>query len=72
MSHSEDLLISSIALLVCIALVILGFRQNFKEKTEFRRVRPPWMVIALASISVGFMILVHIANLFGFETGGRY
>lgn len=71
MSHSEDLLISLIALAVCVGLVILGFRQNFKEKTEFRRVRPPWMVIALAAISVGFMILVHIANLFGFETGNR-
>lgn len=72
MSRSDDLLISSIALLVCIGLVILGFRQNFKEKTEFRRIRPPWMLIALAAISFGFMILVHIANLFGFETGGRY
>ena len=71
MSHSEDLLISVIALLVCAALTMLGFRQNFKEKTEFRRVRPPWMIIALASISVGFMILVHIANLFGLETGNR-
>jgi len=71
MSHSDDLLISFIALAVCAGLVILGFRQNFKEKTEFRRVRPPWMIIALAAISVGFMIVVHIANLFGFETGNR-
>lgn len=71
MSHSQDLLISCIALAICAGLVILGFRQNFKEKTEFRRFRPPWMVIALAAISVGFMIVVHIANLFGFETGNR-
>lgn len=71
MSHSEDLLISFIALLICAGLTTLGFRENFKEKTEFRRVRPPWMIIALASISVGFMIIVHIANLFGLETGNR-
>jgi cytochrome b subunit of formate dehydrogenase len=71
MSHEEDLLISLIGLAVCAGLVILGFRQNFKEKTEFRRFRPPWMIIALAAISVGFMIVVHIANLFGFETGNR-
>ena len=69
MSHSDDLLISFIALAVCIGLVILGFRENFKEKTEFRSIRPPWMIIALAAISVGFMILVHIVNLLGFETG---
>lgn len=71
MSTSDDLLISVVALLICAGLVILGFRQNFKEKTEFRRVRPPWMLIALAAISVGFMILVHIANLMGLETGNR-
>jgi len=71
MSHSDDLLISVIALLICVGLAVLGFRQNFKEKTDFRRVRPPWMVIALAAISVGFMIIVHIANLLGFETGNR-
>ena len=69
MSHSDDLLISFIALAVCIGLVILGFRENFKEKTEFRSIRPPWMIIALAAISVGFMILVHVVNLLGFETG---
>jgi len=71
MSHSDDLLISIIALVFCVGLAILGFHQNFKEKTEFRRVRPPWMPIALAAISIGFMIIVHIANLFGFETGNR-
>lgn len=71
MSHSEDLILSFIALAICGGLVALGFRQNFKEKTEFRSVRPPWMIIALAAISVGFMIVVHIANLFGLETGRR-
>jgi len=71
MSQSDDLLISFIALFVCVGLVILGFRQNFKEKTEFRRVRPPWMLIALAAISIGFMVIVHIVNLLGFETGNR-
>ena len=71
MSHSDDLLISVIALLICVGLTVLGFHQNFKEKTEFRRVRPPWMIIALAAISVAFMIIVHLANLLGFETGNR-
>ena len=69
MSRSDDLLISFFAHAVCAGLAVLGLRQNFKEKTEFRRVRPPWMGIALVGISVGFMVLVHIANLFGIETG---
>jgi len=71
MSHSDDLLISIIALLFCAGIAVLGFQQNFKEKTEFRRVRPPWMIMALAAISVGFMVIVHLANLLGFETGNR-
>ena len=71
MSQSDDLLISIIALLICAGITILGFRQNFKEKTDFRRVRIPWMPIALAAISIGFMVIVHIANLFGLETGNR-
>ena len=71
MSHSDDLLISVIALLICAGIAVLGFHQNFEEKTEFKRMRPPWMPIALAAISVGFMVIVHIANLFGFETGNR-
>ncbi len=71
MSQTDDLLISLFALLICAGLAMLGFRQNFKEKTEFRRVRPPWMFMALAAISVGFMVIVHIVNLLGFETGNR-
>jgi len=29
------------------------------------------MIMALAAISVGFMVIVHLANLLGFETGNR-
>ena len=29
------------------------------------------MVIALVSIAVAFMLVVHLVNLFGFETGNR-
>ncbi|WP_409432415.1 hypothetical protein ACJ3XI_09385 [Litorimonas sp. RW-G-Af-16] len=71
MSPSDDLMISSIALLICIVLGILGFRNNFKVHDTLKPHRPPWMLISLASIATGFMLLVHIANLIGFETGGR-
>ena len=71
MTASQDLLISCIALAICAGLAILGFRNNFKEKTDVRPHRPPWMVIALAAIAVGFMVVVHLANLMGFETGRR-
>ena len=71
MSPQDDLLISSIALALCAVLAVLGMRNNFKEKMDFRAYRPPWMVISLGSIAVGFMLVVHIVNLLGFETGNR-
>jgi len=29
----------------------------------------PWMLIFLACVSTGMMIVVHLVNLMGFETG---
>lgn len=71
MTASTDLLISFAALAICAGLAMLGIRNNFAEKKDIRPHRPPWMIIALGSISVGFMIVVHIANVLGFETGNR-
>lgn len=71
MTASQDLWISSVALVICASLALLGMRNNFAEKHDIRPHRPPWMIIALGSIALGFMIIVHIANLLGFETGNR-
>lgn len=71
MTQANNLLISFIALAICAGLAILGMRNNFAEKHDVRPHRPPWMIISLGSISVGFMVVVHIANLLGFETGNR-
>jgi cytochrome b subunit of formate dehydrogenase len=71
MSFSDDLTLSLIGLTLCVGLGVLGFRNHFAEKTNIRLHRPPWMIIALASLATGFMIIVHLANLFGFETGNR-
>ena len=71
MSPTQDLYISLAALLICAVIAFFGIRNNFAEKKNIRIYRPPWMVFALAAISVGFMVLVHIANLLGFETGNR-
>jgi len=69
MSFSDDLTLSLIGLTVCVVLGVLGFRNHFAEKTSIRLHRPPWMMIALASLATGFMIVVHLANLMGLETG---
>jgi hypothetical protein len=54
---------------MCAALAFAGIRGRFKEKTDIRPYRMPWMPIALCAIAVGFMLFVHLVNIAGFETG---
>jgi len=58
-----------IGLGICIFLGITGFRNHFKKHTTIKPHRLPWMLISLAAIATGFMLLVHVVNLFGLETG---
>ncbi len=69
MSRNEDLTLTLIALGICAGLAILGFHNHFKEKSTIKPHRLPWMIISLGSIATGFMVIVHLANLMGFETG---
>lgn len=69
MTRSQDLTLTIIALVIFAGLAILGFRNHFAEKPTIKPHRLPWMIISLGSIATGFMVLVHLANLMGFETG---
>lgn len=71
MSHSDDLLLSFVALVIFGGLAGYGLHAHFKKHDKIRLHKPPWMLICLGSISIAFMIVVHIANLFGLETGNR-
>ena len=71
MDRTTDLTLTLIGLALCAGLALLGLKGRFAEKTDIRPYRVPWMPIALLAIAVGFMLLVHLANLFGFETGQR-
>ena len=66
-----DLILTLSGIAVCAVLAALGIRLRFRESTDIRPYRMPWMIIALVAIAVGFMLVVHLVNLFGFETGGR-
>ena len=69
MDPQTDLILTLIGIVVCAGLALAGIRGRFKEKTDIRPYRMPWMPIALLAISVGFMLVVHLANIAGFETG---
>lgn len=69
MDPNLDLILTLSGIAICAVLAFLGIRLRFKEKTDIRPYRIPWMIIALVAIAVGFMLAVHLVNLFGFETG---
>ncbi len=67
--YSTDLQISLLGLFLCVVLGSIAFKRHFAkhDKPEPRMV--PWMLIALACLSTSFMLVVHLVNLMGFETG---
>lgn len=66
-----DLVLTLSGIAICAVLAAIGIRLRFRESTDIRPYRMPWMIIALVAIAVGFMLFVHLVNIFGFETGGR-
>ncbi|MEL6686193.1 MAG: hypothetical protein AAFP97_01070 [Pseudomonadota bacterium] len=71
MDPTLDLILTLTGIAICAVLAAVGIRLRFKEKTDIRPYRMPWMIIALVSIAIAFMLVVHLVNLFGFETGNR-
>jgi hypothetical protein len=71
MDPQLDFILTLSGIALCAVLAFFGIRLRFREKTDIRPYRMPWMIIALVAIAVGFMLVVHLVNLFGFETGGR-
>ena len=71
MDLNTDLILTLCGILVCAGLAFVGIRKRFTENQDIRPYRMPWMIIALFAIAVGFMLFVHLVNIFGFETGRR-
>ncbi len=66
----NSILITLAALAVCIVIGSFSFHKHFKKRDD-RLIAPviPWIIISLACLATGFMLLVHLVNLLGFETG---
>lgn len=67
--YSTDLKVSLLALLICAVLGTVSFQRHFAKHDKLKPRMVPWMLIALACLATGFMIVVHLVNLMGFETG---
>ena len=64
-----DLQLTLFGLLLCAGLAVLGFQRHFRLHDKLKPRMVPWMIIALGSIATGFMLIVHLVNLLGIETG---
>jgi len=69
MSHSDDLLLTSIGLAACVIIGIFAFRRHFAKHDKLKPRMVPWIIISLGAIATGFMLLVHLVNILGIETG---
>jgi len=66
---TQDLALTLGGLLFCGILAVLSFRRHFIPGRHYRRIN--WMVICLACVAVAFVLIVHLVNIAGFETGNR-
>jgi predicted Abi (CAAX) family protease len=66
---NHDLALTLGGLLICALGGVLTFRRHFIPGRNYRRIN--WMVVCLAFVSVSFILLVHLVNIAGFETGNR-
>ena len=57
------------ALIVLGSLATYGIWRNFKKTNALKAPLIPWMFVAMACIATCFMLIVHLVNLIGIETG---
>jgi len=69
MNISNDLLGTIVGLAACIIIGIFAFRRHFAKHNKLKPRMVPWIIISLAAIATGFMLLVHLVNIMGIETG---
>lgn len=69
MNISNDLLLTTTGLLTCIIVGIFAFRRHFAKHDKLKPRMVPWIIISLGAIATGFMLLVHLVNILGIETG---
>lgn len=69
MNMSDDLLFTCLGLITCAVIGIFAFRRHFAKHDKLKPRMVPWIIISLGAIATGFMLLVHLVNILGIETG---
>ena len=69
MSTSMDLYLTLGGIVVCALIGYFSFRRHFKERDSLKAPFIPWIIPTMASLATAFMLVVHLVNLMGLETG---
>jgi len=69
MNISNDLLFTSLGLATCALIGAYAFRRHFAQHDKLKPRMVPWIIISLGCIATSFMLLVHLVNILGIETG---
>jgi len=69
---STDFYLTISGLAICAGVGFLSWKQHTRENNTLKPRMMPWRFIAMGCLATGFMLIVHLVNLFGFETGGRF
>lgn len=62
---------SLLSLVACIGLGLFSYKRHTREHNELAPRMIPWIIIAMACLATSFMLIVHLVNLLGIETGNR-
>jgi len=66
----SDLMLTITALIACVIIGAGSFYKHFQKRDSLKRAPLiPWIIPCLGALATGFMLLVHLVNLLGIETG---
>ena len=68
---TSELIFTIAALAICLTLGVFSYHRHTRPHDKLSPRLVPWIIIAIACLATSFMLLVHLVNMFGIETGGR-
>jgi len=70
MDKTTDLAVTVFVLLASLALAALCWHLGTRKRDKLQPRMMPWKFITFGLLATALMVLVHLANLLGWETGG--
>lgn len=56
-------------LCLCIVIIFIANWRASKPRNDLAKIRIPWIPVMISAGFLAFLLVVHIANLAGYETG---